>query len=168
MEKLLIFSFIFLMLFLSPFVVALSLEEEAGTLPDSAFYGIDKALEDLDIALTFNKDKKVEKYLKHAQERLAEMQVLLKNNKSIEEVIKGYEEKITKVNEVAEIARTLGQNKSNLPLLIETATSKHLEVLDRVKKGIVAPSTQDVIERARIAIIKQKKPDRLVGQRQRY
>ena len=48
------------------------LDESAGITPDSPLYGLDKALDKLSLRLTFNEQKRAEKALKIAEERLAE------------------------------------------------------------------------------------------------
>lgn len=48
------------------------LKGDAGTTPDSAFYGFERALEGISLAFTFNEQKKVEKRFNYANERLLE------------------------------------------------------------------------------------------------
>lgn len=70
-----------------PFVIAqdttVSIEDlpEAGTTPDSIFWGIDRALENINLALTFDKSAKAQKGLQHAHERLLEVKVMIEKNK---------------------------------------------------------------------------------------
>jgi len=86
-----------LMLFIFKLVIILSLspvlvngdqasEEEivlpdAGTTPDSPFYGLELAIERIQLALTFGNVAKAEKRLQHAEERLAEVRVMVEENK---------------------------------------------------------------------------------------
>ncbi len=85
-----------LMLFIFKLVIILSLspvlvngeasEEEivlpdAGTTPDSPFYGLELAIERIQLALTFGNAAKAEKRLQHAEERLAEVDEMVKENK---------------------------------------------------------------------------------------
>ena len=58
------------------------IEGEAGITPDSHLYGIDKALERISLALTINKEKKAERRLKHAEERLLEVEQMLAEGKT--------------------------------------------------------------------------------------
>ncbi|NOQ55545.1 MAG: hypothetical protein GQ477_01930, partial [Nanohaloarchaea archaeon] len=54
---------------------------EAGITPDSPFYGLDVAMDNIGLMLTFNKAKKAEKKLKIANERLKEAKMMgLGNN----------------------------------------------------------------------------------------
>jgi len=56
-------------------------EVEAGTTPDSPMWGIDVAMDNLALALTFNEDKKAERALRIADERLSEMAQLAREKK---------------------------------------------------------------------------------------
>ena len=51
-------------------------EVDAGSVPGDTFYGLDRAMERISLALTFNKAKRSEKALKQAQERLMELKQL--------------------------------------------------------------------------------------------
>ena len=53
---------------------------EPGTTPASPFFGLEQAQESISMALTFDKEKKAQKRLKIAQERLAEAKKLSDNN----------------------------------------------------------------------------------------
>lgn len=55
---------------------------DPGTTPDSIFFGLEQAQESVSLALTFNKQKKVEKRARLAEERLAEAKKLLDQNKT--------------------------------------------------------------------------------------
>jgi len=55
--------------------------EEAGIGPDSLFYGIDRALERISLALSFDKEKKAARGLRHAEERLSEVQAMIEEGK---------------------------------------------------------------------------------------
>src|SRR3989338_8552512 len=56
-------------------------DTDAGITPDSAFYGLDNAWEKISLAFTFNKEKKAEKELKYARERLREVKLMVEENK---------------------------------------------------------------------------------------
>src|SRR3989338_5702925 len=57
-------------------------EDDAGVTPDSPLWGIERALERIDLALTLNKSKKAKKGLAHARERLAEVQLMIAAKKA--------------------------------------------------------------------------------------
>lgn len=99
MKKLLI---MFALLFtLMPAVQAEGEEVPAGTTPDSIFYFIDKAIESLDLALTFNDEAKVEKLIAYAEERLAEAEEMTEEQKEeyIEELILEYLEMLEEASD---------------------------------------------------------------------
>ena len=54
---------------------------DAGVTPDSALHGLDKALERISLALAFGKVKKAEIKLRIAEERLAEVDAMIRENK---------------------------------------------------------------------------------------
>src|SRR3989344_2362334 len=76
---------LFLLICLSFFVSGQDLEivmdSEAGTTPDSFVWGIDRAIENLELALTFNIAKKENKRLENAYERLLEVKEMLNKGK---------------------------------------------------------------------------------------
>src|SRR3989344_6426017 len=55
--------------------------DDGGITPDSVFYGLDNAWERVSLAFTFNKEKKAEKELKYARERLREVKLMVEENK---------------------------------------------------------------------------------------
>jgi len=54
---------------------------DAGTTPDSPFYGLDLAFERMGDAIALGKAAKAERGLKHAQERLSEVRIMVEKNK---------------------------------------------------------------------------------------
>lgn len=54
---------------------------DAGTTPDSPFYGLDLAMERLGTAFAFGKAAKAERKLNHAEERLSEVRKMVEKNK---------------------------------------------------------------------------------------
>lgn len=73
---------------------------EATHKPGSVMFGMEQAMESIDLALTFDREKKVKKQLKHAEERLAEANQLAKQNKSdrAEKAIKIYSRQMEDIN----------------------------------------------------------------------
>jgi len=55
--------------------------KEAGVSPDSALYGLDRAMESIQLALTFNNAKKSQLALGNAEERLAEIKAMIQAGK---------------------------------------------------------------------------------------
>jgi hypothetical protein len=73
-----------------------------GIGPDSIMYGLDRAMERISLALTFNKVKKAKKALKNAEERLAEVEDMIEKNESEEADIaqENYDEAINETEEL--------------------------------------------------------------------
>lgn len=73
-----------LLLGLMPGVIAEEVDDElptAGVSPNSLLYGLDRAMERVGMALTFDKAKRAEKSLMHAEERLAEVKAMVQAGK---------------------------------------------------------------------------------------
>ena len=74
---------------ISPMILAQEAEVEdegvdvvdAGTTPDSPFYGLDNAMDRLRLAFTFNKAKRAEKALQISEERLAEVKAMIEQKR---------------------------------------------------------------------------------------
>lgn len=106
----------------------------AGVTPDSILHGLDKALERIDLALTFGQANKAEKRLQIANERLAELKEMIDKGKPefTEELTDDYEEEIRELSEIASTAQLLKDDKTNLETLIALATSQHLDILAEI------------------------------------
>jgi len=80
------------------------LEEDPGTTPDSVFYGLDRAMERISLALTFNKAAKAQKGLEHARERLLEVRAMIQEKKAAHasRARQGYEDAVEGVGEAVE------------------------------------------------------------------
>jgi len=61
-------------------VSAEELPEDPGVTPDNLLWGIDRALENINLALTFDKSSKAQKGLQHAHERLLEVKAMIEKN----------------------------------------------------------------------------------------
>ena len=91
----------------SPFALAEETDvvvADEGVTPDSLLYGLDKAMERISLALTFDKAKRSEKALQHAEERLAEVKAMIEQNKldKAEKARKGHEDDLNEAEEAAE------------------------------------------------------------------
>ena len=104
------------------------LEEETGGIgPDSIFWGLERAIERIDLLLTLDKSRKAEKGLAHAQERLLEVRAMIKANK-FEAAAKAE----VKHNEALERVRVrLGEIKDDDP---EVELEKRLRVERRLSE----------------------------------
>ena len=92
-----------LLVFSPAYAQSVGEEIKAGITPDNPLWILDKLEEKLELALTFDKAKKVEKRIEFAEERLAEAQEMVAKNKT-EHAVKALEEQerlITKAQEEA-------------------------------------------------------------------
>jgi hypothetical protein len=125
----------------------------AGITPDSRLYGLDKAIERIALALTFNEGEKAEKRLQIASERLAELKEMTIKGKTeySDNLANEYIDNIRVTNEIA--AGVSKEDVSKFYQLIELTTSKHLLVLNQLHEN--APEqAKSAIKKARDASIK--------------
>ena len=102
MKILLATTFFFLTLILvTP--IPVSAETSAGTTPSSFFYFFDTTFEKMNLFFTFDSEKRAEKALEYADERLAEIREIAKDNKpeEVEEAMTDYESKISTARDSA-------------------------------------------------------------------
>ena len=86
---------------------------EAGVTPDNTFaWGIDRALENINLALTFDISKKAEKRLLQARERLLEVKEMIEQNK-IEDAEKAEQEHQKTIEKVRIEISSLDENDDN-------------------------------------------------------
>jgi len=90
-----------MLLVLLPAVSAADGDTDPGLTPDSTFYFLDKLIEKLDLALTFDDVSKTEKFIKYAQERLAEAEEMNTEEKDefIEELLLEYVEMLEQASD---------------------------------------------------------------------
>lgn len=169
MKKIIVALIAILMLGL-PVAAAQEAEAElsdAGTTPDSALYGLDKAFERISLAMTFDKAAKAEKRLKIASERIAELKAMTEkgkpefNEKLMEESEKEMDDAVKDVEE----AEAKGKDMSAVKAHVTEMQSKHIAVLQRVLEK--APESakaalQRVIEKAQV-----KQEQRATGLKQK-
>jgi len=83
-----------------------------------------------------------EKRLARAKEKVGEGEV-----KEVEDLIKEYEDRINKSNKIAEIAKGLGKNTTNVEQLVAEVTPTHLEILSEIHEK-VPEQAKTAIEKA--------------------
>jgi len=125
----------FLVLVLAGFCLAQQ-EEQAkpGVTPDNVFYGLDRAMERIQLALTRNEVNKAELHLRYAAERLAELDAMVQKNKTkyYNNLAREQEQEITRAQEELQKATALGKNTTLLAEHVANMTSKHILVLQKV------------------------------------
>lgn len=108
--------------------------EPAKAFPDSPSYGLQKFFEKLQLAITANKEKKVQLLLKFAERRLSEAKKLSEENKSaiVEKLLAEYNINLEQATNEIDRSKKLGRNASLLADHISLATFKHTIVLQKV------------------------------------
>jgi len=125
---------------------------DPGITPDSPFYFADKWARQLTLMFTFKEEAKVRKAFQYAEERMAELDVMLAKNRVREatEANNEYQNCLAIATKSMERTQVKGTGTSDMVAL---AASKHLEILnDRIAD---APQNAQVVltqtrERARI------------------
>jgi len=117
--------------------------EDAGVTPDSPLHGLDRALDRINLALTFNKQKKAEKALRIAEERLSEAEEMAEEGK-LDEAAEAEEEHNELVDEAEFAVEEIESNGDE-----ETAKESLEEVL-KVKHKIASHSEKVSLVKQRI------------------
>ncbi|MFB6246025.1 MAG: S8 family serine peptidase [Candidatus Pacearchaeota archaeon] len=119
------------------------LRRKASAGPGSFAYGLDRAFESINLALTFNQTKKVQKRLDFAEERLAEAQVAAARDRldRAQEAIENYEKTIEKAKETSEKS---GNPKAEE--MIENSRSKNSEALQKVYEKVPEQAKPSISE----------------------
>jgi len=113
-------------------------EEDAGVGPDSILHGLDKAMEKIRLALTFNEESKAKLHLKYALERRAEAKAMAKMNNT-EAAARSAEEAESQVEEAVtakEKAKAKGKDVSKIEVDIKSTSRKNAEVLMALLDGL--------------------------------
>jgi len=122
---------------------------ERGKKPRGIGYGLTRAWEKINLAFTFNDEKKAELYLKFAERRLSEsLEILEEDEVKAKELLEEYEENLEKGNEISRIAQQVGKNITKVAELVAVATSIHTDVLESVLERVpeqAKPSIQRAI-----------------------
>ncbi|MFW5846756.1 MAG: DUF5667 domain-containing protein [Nanoarchaeota archaeon] len=117
---------------------------EAGTKPGSLLYGLDRAMENIKMTFTFNREKKALYGLEIAEERLSEAKELIEMNKTEEaqKATQEHEKIMNKAKEnVQEIEANSDEESSKKAIQstysIEERLQKHREKIASVHSGIL-------------------------------
>ena len=105
----------------------------AGIKPGSFFYFFDTAFENIGLFFTFSPEKKAQKALEYADERLAEIEAIAEENNpnAIKTAIASYENNIALATEKSKEVKDKGKAETLLTS-IEDNTSRNQEVLSAV------------------------------------
>lgn len=147
MKNILVLTLVAVLMFAVPVLAeteATILDESAGITPDSPFYGLDKAMDKLSLRMTFNEQKRVQKALRIAEERLAEVNEMA--DEGTQEDLEAAEEAHEEVIEIAEEAMdnvdmdgSVEESEEALETIteLEAQIQTHSEKVAAVKQGIL-------------------------------
>ena len=109
-----------------------------GLTPDSPFYFLDTLGEKIGMLFTFGSEKKAEKALQFAEEKIAEVEAMAEKNKieALEKANQNYQKYLGLANEKVKEAGIKGKDVERLVNLIKEKTSKHQEILSGVLEKV--------------------------------
>jgi chemotaxis protein histidine kinase CheA len=110
----------------------------SGLTPDSPFYFLDTLGEKVSLFFTFAPEKKAEKAIQFAEEKLAEVKAVAEKNKpeAIEKANQKYQEFLGLANQKTQEAKEKGRDVEELAILITEKTLKHQEILVEVSEKV--------------------------------
>lgn len=136
MKKIFLATTIFFLAFSVAFAQQDDLGVSAGLTPKSRLYFFDSLGEWLNLKLTFNATKKVEKKLKYASERLAELKSIKDSKELDKDNAEKIKEKYKNLTEEAEKdtkdLKSKGKNVTELVKKMEEISARHTAVLQKV------------------------------------
>ena len=147
-----------LMVLATPVIAAEETEVlDPGITPDNPIYGLDRALERIQLAITFGEVEKAKLKFKFAEERLAEAEAMADEGEEelAEEMMEDYEVELNETNEDIETAIARGEDVTDLIEHVSTRTAKHLEVLQRVHDKVPEQARAAIEHAMEVSVRKQ-------------
>ncbi|MBA7493662.1 Foldase protein PrsA [subsurface metagenome] len=122
---------------------------DPGLTPDSPFYFLDTLGERIGMFFTFGAEKKAEKAIKYAEEKLAEVMAMVEKNQTeaLEKANKNYQGFLGLANIKIQEAKEKGKDIEELAVLITEKTLKHHGVLIKVFEK-VPEQAKETIQKA--------------------
>ena len=127
--------------------------EEAGITPDSPLYGLDRLMENMRLGLTFNKQKKAERALMIAEERMAEAGEMVEMGKreKAQTAMNHHERYMEKARTAMEGIESNGNEKTAQMALkkmamIQNHVEAHTEKIEAVKNRILEKHQDSMTE----------------------
>ncbi len=119
-----------------------------GLTPDSSFYFLDTLGEKIGMFFTFGAEKKAEKALKYAEEKLAETKAMAEKNKTkaAEKANQKYQKFLGIANQKTQEAKEKGKDIEELAILITEKTLKHQEILAEVFEKVPEEAKEAIQE----------------------
>ena len=117
----------------------------AGSKPGDFFYFLDRGFEGVGMFFTFNKEKRAQKAIEHAEERLAEAEAIAGTDDSdeVEGVLKDYDESVAQANKEAEEVKE-EEKKAKLLSTIDENYARHKEVLEKVLEQVPEQAKESI------------------------
>ncbi|MCX6813478.1 MAG: trypsin-like peptidase domain-containing protein [Candidatus Azambacteria bacterium] len=139
-------ALVLVVIFISP--ISASAATSAGVKPRSFWYGFDIAFEKINLFFTFSPEKKAQKALEYADERLAEAEAVAneKNTDAVKTAVAGYESNIASAAEESKQVKDKIKTEELLNSIADN-TSKHQEILAEVYNK-VPDEAKSAIEKA--------------------
>ena len=146
------------LIFMLPIVIAQETQQNPGITPDSFLWELDKALEQISLLLTLSPNAKATKGLEHAGERLAEIKVMIEENKldAAEKAKESHGENLAGVQEsIEEIEEDNSTEEMKEVIKIEKELHDHEDEVDQVFgelkikikiEGDITQAQQDLID----------------------
>lgn len=130
-----------------------------GLSPESKLYFLKKWKEGIELFLTFDKEKKIEKRLKFSEIRLAEYgQLLDKGNiDKASQILDDYQKQADKIQSDIETLKKAKKNVDAISAKVSERIVKHRDTLSRVYQNAPAPA-KDALKK-----VLQKAEDKLPG-----
>ena len=108
---------------------------DAGTTPDSPFYGLELAIERIQLALERDPAKRAERALMHAEERLAEVQEMVEANKieAAERAQVRHTELFAEIEDVVSDKDQMPAEALRNTMVLQDKVEKHRAKIEKVK-----------------------------------
>jgi hypothetical protein len=109
-----------------------------GLLPDHPFYEVKMWWEDVRMFFTFNSKDKAKLHLEFASIRLAEVNEMIKKNKTkfIQELLEDYKKELNETEDKVEELKARGKNITILAEHVSNVTYKHVFILEEVLEKV--------------------------------
>ncbi len=127
--------------------------DEPTVLPDSPFYGLKKAFEQLTLRLTFDKEAKAQRLIDISNNRLAEANAMAERNESVNDLVAESQEKLDEAEKITE-----ENNLTDVEETVIDARNKHIVVLNEIH-GKVPEDAKFGIETAMAAAVSENRKE---------
>lgn len=140
-------------------------DTSAGIKPSSLFYFLDIAFEKVNLFFIFNSEKKANRALGYAEERLQEAKEEAEGNKpkAVEKAMKNYEASISLATEESREIKSESEAETLLNT-ISSNTSKHQEILKDVYNKVPDEAKDAILKAIEVSQKRQEQADRQIGE----